>query len=267
MKEVNRQLSILRANLINQFQRETAFFGHNISRTLSAFMYNILFIVLIEILFGQINQIAGYTKNEIYFLSIISEATFYVQEAVTGVNMMELIRKVNRGDFDFTLIRPVNAQFQSGTESIMLLQLMTDAVPVLSVYALFLIDWSALDIALAGAIYGTAVMLVLMFAERSFMYLLILPVFWLGDATEIFLGRYIFTGNALPLEGMPLWFKFSFASFVPTIFLSAGTASVMLNKTSGPIILGYSVTLAITFYVVRKLVWNLAIKRYSSASS
>ena len=267
MKELKRQYEILKANIINQFQRETAFFGHNISRTMSAFMYNVLFIALIEILFSRITQIAGYSKNEIYLLSIIAEATFYLQEAITGINMMELIHKVNRGNFEYTLVRPVNAQFQSGTESIKILQLMTDAVPVLSVYAIFLIDWSILPITWSSTAYALAVMLVLMFAERSFMYLLTLPVFWLGDATEIYLFRYPFTGNPLPFEGMPLWFKFSFASFVPTVLLSAAIASVWLNKTNGFIILILSILLAVVFFLLRKLVWNSAIKNYSSASS
>ncbi|MFA5291055.1 MAG: ABC-2 family transporter protein, partial [Candidatus Paceibacterota bacterium] len=98
---------ILRANLINTFQTETAYFGNNWGNMISTIIYVTVQILFINVIYSRVNTFAGYDKNEMYFLLFIGQFGFYLLWGISEMNNQTLIKDINRGSLDFLLVLPV----------------------------------------------------------------------------------------------------------------------------------------------------------------
>lgn len=70
-----------------------------------------LSIFFYEILFAQVDQVAGWTKPQVLLLQGIFFLTTSILWGIFWNNFSALPKKINTGSLDFDLIRPIDAQF------------------------------------------------------------------------------------------------------------------------------------------------------------
>ena len=256
----------MRANLINTFQTETAYFGNNWGNMISTIIYVTVQILFINVIYSRVNTFAGYDKNEMYFLLFIGQFGFYLLWGISEMNNQTLIKDINRGSLDFLLVLPVPSLWYVTFRKIPLLSVARDGLPNI-IIIFFLIDWSNIHVSLINFILGLIVFVFGQIAWESFNFLLVLPAFWTGEAKQIYSLNYnLRDNNQIPWEGYTPFFQFSLSFFVPTLLLSSIPVSIMLGKASALYLLPFTFFITLMLLMIKKKLWDLALKNYTSAS-
>jgi len=257
---------ILRASIINTFETETAYFGNNWGNVISTIIYVAVQILFINVIYSRVNTFAGYSKNEMYFLFLVGQFSFYLLWGISETNNQNLIKDINRGSLDFLLVLPVPSLWYVTFRRIPLLSVARDGLPNI-ILIFFLINWSQIHIGLINFILGAIVFIFGQIAWECFNFLLVLPAFWTGEAKQIYSLNYsLRDNNQIPFEGYRPFFQFSLSFFIPTLLLSTIPASIMLGKASALYLLPFTFFIAMMFLIIKNKLWNLALKNYTSAS-
>lgn len=259
------RLTILVINIGNTGRQEMAYFSNNWSSIISTVVYAITYLVFIEVLYLNVDSVAGYSQNDMLFFTLLSEINFFSLFAWSHNNLGDLITDVNRGDLDLVLTKPLPHLFYLTFRKISLIQLLRDAIiPIIAIVSV--IDWSTLAFTRTGLLAGLVVLICGQIAFHTIQFFLALPVFWHGEARTLFNLAYSLVGN-IPFEGYPVGLKIGLTVFFPILISTALSASVMLNKTDPFLMLILSILVAASCLFLRAWGWTLALKNYTSASS
>jgi ABC-type uncharacterized transport system permease subunit len=257
---------IMKANLVNTFQSETAYFGNNWGNLLSTVCYTLVLVLFIDILYSRIPNFAGYDRKEMMFLVFVSQIAFYSYWALSEISQRELIKNVRTGALDFLLILPVSAFWMARTRKILILSTLRDSVPTLSFLA-FLVDWSSLPLTFYRLVFAFLIFICGFIAWSSFSFILVLPVFWHGESSQFYSLNYVLRdNNNVPWEGYIVPFRFLLSAVIPTLLCGMLPASVALGKTPALPMLLFSVVVAGFFSIVMRRLWQMALANYTSAS-
>lgn len=261
------RLGLTKVNLITIFRRDTAYFAENWSNVISTVIFTLVQIALVELLFGNVTTIAGFIKNDIYFLLLIGQIAFYLQVNITFTPATVFAEDVNRGTLDFILTRPIPHQWHIFTKEISVLQMLRDSLPPL-VPVVLIIDWSALSITALTLLAGVMIFLAGFIIDHILIYCLALTSFWSGSSTYIL--NYFWAERSetkLPFEALSAWFRVAAFSIFPVLILTSLSASVMLGFSQWQLWLPLSVIVASMALLFWRYMWSKAIRQYSSASS
>ena len=265
-KALNLRLNILKINLVNTWQIETAYFSENWGNLLSTVMYTLTFVLFVNVIFANVNELAGYTKNEMLFFSMMAQLNFYLIYFWSFNNVEDMIVDVNKGNLDMVLTKPLPGLFYVSTRRLNALSILRDSIPPLAIL-ITVIDWSTLHFSAWKILAAFLIMIFGQLAMNTFLFLLALPAFKYGEATE-FLGLgFPLTGNDIPYEALTKTLRVFFSTVVPA-FISAGiSASVLLGKTDALTMVLFSFVVATFAMGVKIFTWKWALKSYTSASS
>lgn len=266
-KRLTQYARLLRINAVNTWQVETAYFGNGWGNLLSTVAYTATFIVFISVIYANVRTMAGYTRDQMLFLSFIGQVNFYAMYVWVWNNLQRLVEDVNRGSFDLVLAKPLPSLFYTSTRNISLLPQLRDGLPSLLIVAL-VINWHNVTVSWLGALCGIVIILAGQLAVQTFGLLLALPVFWFGQASDsLNLGYVIFSGTDIPYEGVPQVIRFVLIYAIPVLIPSTLATSVMLGKLN--VLTGLLVALSATaiLTLVKRSVWKRALANYASASS
>lgn len=260
------RLNILRINIVNTFNSDTAYFWTNVYGIFSAIIYTYTYLLFINAVYGKVQTVAGYTHNEMLFFIFIGTINFFLLYLWCFDSLDTLRSDVNRGNLDLLLTKPLPILFYVSTRTISVLQVIKESgIPVFILA--FVVDWHALNLTFWPIIVGVIISFFSLILFHCIQFLLTLPVFWLGESAETSNIIHGFTDFDLPYEGFPRFLKISFTFFIPIMFGSAIPASVMLGKANAGLMLLITVSVTIVFMLIRAWAWKLAVKNYSSASS
>jgi len=266
-KKMKYRWQILKTSIINTFQHETAYFAENWTNLFSTVFYTAAMLLFINVLYSNVKTFAGYTFNEMMFLSFVGQMGFYISWGIFDQNDDLLMDDIQKGTLDFVLIKPVPSLFFVSFRRIALVSTLRDGVPTLVVLG-SLVQWSALPFGFTNTIFGTLIFICGLVLWHCIRFLLIFPAFWLGNAKGIYSVSYKLTEtNNLPLQGYGNGFRIFFSVVVPILFLSAISGSVMLGKSDGGTMLFYAFFVTTIFLAILNLAWKSALKNYTSASS
>lgn len=227
--------------------------------------WSLVTLLLADMVFGQAQTIAGWTKYEgliLFATQMIFASLLWVFILPNVIKFSLLIRK---GELDFVLVKPVSPRFLVATRLVEF-----DNLPRAAILPFLIGHFLRL-----GGFYpsgfqvlGYTVLLVLgLFIFANFLFVLMTTNFWftnifnlesLADAV-LDLGRFpaqIFTGFA----------KIVLVYLVPAIFIATIPVQFLLGKSS-PTVFFYATFVAAASYVVSHQFWRLALRHYSSASS
>lgn len=263
------RFTLLKANILFSFKNEIAYAGNNWGVVLSTFFYTISILLFTEILFTQVNTIAGYTKNEILFLFFIGQFMFYFNWLTYIPNLTQLILDVNRGGLDMLLTKPVPHLFFILTQKIRTLSVLSEVTPAMIVLILS-INWNTLVFMPSLLFLGAISIISGIIIAQAILFFASLPVFWLGESESILsLADHAInrSGMIIPFEGYGEKSVFLFSSLLPIIVASEMSTSIILGKSPAMWNLYIGITLAILFTVLKFILWNTALKAYTSASS
>lgn len=267
-QEISLRFALIKANTTFTFQQETAYWANNWTSILSTTFYMISTIIFIDVVYANVDMVAGYTRDQMLLFLLIGQTVYYIGWIIQD-GLSELILSVNRGNLDLVLIKPVPTLFYVQFRKIKVFSIARDAI-IPTIAVVWAIDWQMLTITFENLVYGLLIAFMGLIITNILYLFASMPVFWLGESAGILDAVKSFeytSGHMVPFEGFAGNMRIFFTYLFPSL-ISAGLAtSVILGKTSAvPIIYGV-MAVTVVFLVLRLVLWKRALKVYSSASS
>lgn len=260
------RLAILRLNIRHSYQLETAYFSNNWAGLVSTMLYTATYLLFIDILFANVKTMAGYSRDEMLFLTLVSQIGFFLMATFSMYNADKMIEDVNRGNLDLILIKPLPSLFYVSTRNINLLGLLRDGgIP--AVVVSMVIDWQELSFAPLSLICGAIAFVFGLLAADMVKFLLSIPVFWKGEAQEFSSLFYSLIRYDLPWEGLSSVFRLSLAAIIPILIPVSIATSVFLGKSPPLPLTLFAIGMGIVCLLIKSLAWRWALRNYTSASS
>lgn len=262
-------LSLLKANIKFSLQKDLAFAANNWASVFSSIFYTISILVFIDVLYSNINTLAGYSRNDMLFYFLIGQITYYLNRLTSLASLEELIPDINKGNLDMILIKPVPSYFYIMTRKINIIPFITTYFPPTLAIVLS-IKWEQITFTPFVLLIGSIIFFSGLVVLHIFQLLAALPAFWLGESESIVdLAGYISGGasSMIPLEGYGPKLQFLFSTFIPILITTGFTTSVLLHKSNYLPLLLVSLTTMLAFIFIGKIFWRMAIRNYTSASS
>ncbi|GAB4207308.1 MAG: ABC transporter permease [Roseiflexaceae bacterium] len=184
--------------------------------------------------------------------------------AVFQPNLSKIAEAVRLGTMDFTLLKPIDAQFFVSTRNISLFQL----IDVL--LGLGIVGWAASGLpglTLAGVLVGGLLMLAGLLIVYAIWFMLSTTAFWfvkVENLTELFSG--LFRAGQFPVSAYPGWARLLFTFVVPVAFITTVPAEALIGRFQPLSALG-AAAVAAALLVAARWLWGRAIASYTSASS
>lgn len=218
----------------------------------------------LAVLYGDGQPLGGWSYRE----TVIVVGVFTFVQGYIGAflypNLNRIGEEVRQGTMDFTLLKPVDAQFLLSTRNVNVFRL-TDVL-----LGAGLVIWAASDLpsfsplgsVLGVALLGTACMIV-----YSVWFMLSTTAFWfvrVGNVTELFYG--LFRAGQFPISALPGWVRFMFTFLVPVAFVTTVPAEAITGRIRPTTVLA-AVLVALTLAWLSRRFWRFAIGAYTSASS
>jgi len=105
--------------MINEMEYRLNFF----LRAMIEFSYLILSIVMFDVIYMNVNDIAGWSKNEMLLLVLLTNFLDSVITFLFNAGLSEIPNLINEGTMDFLMIKPVNKRFYLSFRKIELSQI------------------------------------------------------------------------------------------------------------------------------------------------
>jgi len=223
-------------------------------------------LAFIEVLYGQVDAIAGWTKWQVVALVGVHQIISQLFQAFFYVNLANIPELVRSGRLDLMLTLPVDAQFAVSTRQLSFDSLVNSLVGI-GIVAFAMVKLgvvpSVLQLALcAGTIlFGIAV-------HYAPLLCLSCISFWSIRAQFIHGYFHMFMIGRMPEAVFRGIFRFIFTWLIPVIWVSNAPAQILVRPFESPwpgiaaLCTGTLVVLGIA-----RFLWLFALKRYGSASS
>lgn len=262
--KLRRRVRLLRVLVKVNWQQETAYFGNTFAAVITPLMYCLSFLLFFSVLFQSVDSVAGYSRNEMFFLIFVGQLSFYSYNFWTsGVDELDTL--VNTGALDHVLVRPLPAMFYVTVHKIRPLSGLVNFLgPLFPVW--LVVDWGSLDLHWQYLAPVTLIFLAGVFLYQQFQFLTSSICFWTGRSKQANLIVYSASSQEIPLEGFNSGARRLFLGAVP-VFFSSVVVSVMLGRSSPAFWGGVALAVLAVFSLLKKFIWRMAVRRYSSASS
>ncbi|HEY6224957.1 MAG TPA: ABC-2 family transporter protein [Gemmatimonadales bacterium] len=252
--------SLVRLNAVEELQYRANF----IASVLATSFWIATALLTLALFFRHTTRLGGWDYWEVVVLLGVFNALTGVIEAILRPGIGQLADEVKSGALDLVLVRPADAQLFVSFRKLDLWRL-TDIVLglALSAYALVRLGrvptvWQsgAFLVALAAAaIVVYAIWVALM--SLAFWFVAVENLSVLFDA--------VYEGARYPVSAYPGALRFVFVYLVPIAWATTVPASALTGRVSPLIGLGAAAVGAAAFLLSR-LLWRTALKRYTGAS-
>lgn len=260
------RLKILGINIANTFNIETAYPAENWANIVSTTLYTACYILFINVIFGNVKTLAGYSYNDMLFFTFMSQFAFYILFNWSYDNMDALINSVHRGEMDILLTKPLPTLYYVSTRKFSILKLIRDGfIPITMIGVL--IHWSSLGLSFWAVVAGIIIFACGQWILHVLQFLLALPAFWQGQSQDLLRLSYSFTNPNLPFQGLTRFWKIIFVTVLPVCISVSVPVSVMLGRSNAIKMLSLALFLAFVATLIRLIMWKKALGAYNSASS
>jgi ABC-2 type transport system permease protein len=260
-----RYVRLWRQFLVTAFVREAEYRFNFLVGVGEGFAQLGLAVVTFLLLYRFTDSVAGWSQPEALLLVGIYRIVEGLLALQIAPNMMAVSGMIRRGDMDALLLRPVSSQFLVSLRAFSL----ADGVNVLAgigltVYAgdLAGVRWSIPGIAEAGAfiICGLVLLYAIWFG-------IVTCSFWLVQLSTIDTLFYsLFETGRYPVSFFRGLVRAVLTFVVPVAFATTFPVEALLGRADLRLLL-IGVLLAVFGLVTTHLLWNYAVRHYSSASS
>jgi ABC-2 type transport system permease protein len=264
---VRRYLEIYGIMLRNSLIREMSFKANFILWMLVEVLWFCGQIFFFGIIFGEVDRIGDWTKWEVVLLVGTHQMTAQLFQAFFFTNISNVPELVRTGKLDSLLVLPMDSQFavstkQFGLDSI-LNALLGGAVVVVSLVKLQVAPGpTAVLLYIVAVGFGVAI-------HYSIMLALAAVSFWIVRAQGLVYGYFNFLNIArFPDVIFPRVFRFIFSWIIPVIIVANIPARLLIKPLGSPGWLMFQLVVAGSLaFLLSRLFWHFALRRYSSASS
>ncbi len=224
-------------------------------------------IIFFSIIFGQVNEIGGWTKWEVILLIGTHQMIAQLFQAFFFVNVANIPELVRTGRLDSLLALPIDSQFavstkQFGLDSV-LNAILGGIIVIVALTKLAVVPSLAMIVLYLVAIcFGVAV-------HYSIMLTLAAISFWVVRAQGLVYGYFNFLQIArYPDAIFPRLFRLVFGWFIPVIIVANIPAKLLIKPLGQPALLMLHLVVAASLAIfLSRVFWRFALRHYSSASS
>jgi ABC-2 type transport system permease protein len=224
-------------------------------------------LIFINVLYSQVDAIGDWTKWQMVLLVGTHQIISQLFQGLFFSNLTNLPELVRTGKLDFVLLQPIDAQFaasarQFGLDSIVN-TLVGLAIVIYSLYRLGITpSIGQIVLYLVTLILGVTI-------HYSFMFALATTSFWIVRAQGLIWGYY----NLVTLARYPDvvfrgFIRFLFSWVLPVIVITNVPTRILIRAGATPWpLVGHLLAASLLMIVLSRVLWRLALRRYSSASS
>ena len=256
---------VWRANAKASLTREMEFRGNFILGIIRQLLWFIIFIIFIETLFTNTQAISGWSKIDMLIIVALSRLV----EGAMGVlfinNWMNFTQAVNKGQFDYYLLKPVPVQFYTGFKILNIENIGNVFAGLgLLIYALIHVSNrpSAWMVLLAFMIIPIGIVI-----YHSLLVIVATLVFRLERLGALWGFNELFSEPlTVPFDVFPDSLRAALTYLLPiafVVFVPAQALTGRLTWWQVPI----GILIAVIFLLLANVAWRAGLKRYSSASS
>jgi ABC-2 type transport system permease protein len=224
-------------------------------------------IVFVEVVFSYVGAIGGWTKWEVVLLIGTHQLIGQLFQAFFYVNLANLPELVRTGRMDFLLLLPADTQFvvslkQFGMDNVV------NALVGLAFVVFALWKLSVLPTAAQLLLYAAAVCCGILI-HYSVMLVFSASSFWMVRSQGLIYGYYsLFNIGRYPDTIYRGLFKLVFSWLIPIIIVANIPSRLLINAADNPwVSLGQLLAATLFMLGMTRLLWNAALRHYSSASS
>lgn len=264
MRIVKRYFKLYLASLKICLSREMIFRVHFLVDSVTEFAWLFLSVFFLSVIYFHSGPIVGWKIEELMVLLGTSRIVFGLLDAFFH-NIRRFSDLVNLGDLDLFLVRPANSQFLVSTR-VFSLHRLTDSLfgLILVLVSLRRLGW----VLTPGRLFLYPIFVISgLLMAYSFWLVSVLPVFWVGRLKNIHHLFLPFRQLArVPIGVFRGSLKMILTLVIPVAFMATIPAKAILGLLQPLWVIGVIGLTAIFLFSSGRL-WNLALKRYSSASS
>lgn len=220
----------------------------------------IAFIFFLEILYGNFNLIAGYTKYELYFMYGLNLCQVKLMMVLCIGGIDSFSSKIVSRDFDLVLLKPINTRLAMMIPEINLQQIISmQAAVYLVVYGFchsnITINWT---LAIAIIEFLLSIVLLIDF------FAIIMPIaFWTISASSLNDFAFSLQTNAKqPKEIYPKIVRIILTYIFPIILITNPTFMTLFNKPQWKEYFVLELVCFLIFEIVKRVIWKKGIRRY-----
>lgn len=262
---MRRYLKLFRRFVSTSLIREIEFRSGFVVLLLSELVQDFVTIVFFSALYGSVATIRGWSYAEALFLLGTFMTITYLTHAFFYRNFARVSEYVNEGRLDLLLTKPVDTQF------IMTLRY-TAVADLFNIAAALMITGfavSRLELTVTfGAVLGYLSLVILgAVIVYGVWFAISLLAFWLTQIEEIQeLWNGLFEFTRYPRQIYEGGIRILFTTVVPILTIVAFPVEFFLGRVGWSAIL-YNLSLAVALLILTRMLWQVGLRRYSSASS
>ena len=255
--------TILKSNAMLEF----AYIGSGFANVFSTLGYTIIQIFFVDVIFSNVNTIASYSKNDMIFLIILSQISFFVFGQVV-INNSDIPSQIRTGKINKTLTMPVPSLFFVMFSKISSIKIIRDGIFPMVALVFFAFDFRLLDTNLTQLFQGGIILLLgnigLMFLCHIFLF-----ITFFKDAVFLsYLPLYVWfeVGNKLPLQFFEDLGFTKVWIFLPFLIPVGYSSSVVLGKIEFLPVFLFTLGFFVSQFFLMNLVWKLGLRSYEASS-
>ena len=182
----------------------------------------------LAVLFGDGTSLGGWSRLE----ATVLVGVFTFLDGLMGIliypNLRRVAEAVRTGSMDFTLLKPVDAQFMVSVREVDVFSLPSALI------GLGLIVWAASQIGtvtLSGVLLALLLLVGAMGIVYSLCFMLVTTAFWfvrVENTLELFWGLY--RAGQFPVTAFPSWTRLLFTFVVPVAFITTVPAEAIVGR-------------------------------------
>lgn len=217
-------------------------------------------IVFIEVLYGNFEAIAGYTKYELYFLYGVTLCQLRIMMLFFIGGIDSFSNKIISRDVDLILLKPLNTRVLMMVPEINIHQLLSMSAAVyMVIYGLinshFIFSVNIL-FAIVGFILGTLLTMNI--------YSILMPVaFWTVNATS--LNDFVFaiqSNSNYPKDIYPKGIRIVLIFLFPVILFSNPVAMCIYEKSNWQKYILLAFIYVFVTSIIKRIIWKLGVRKY-----
>lgn len=217
------------------------------------------------VLYHERSTVAGWDQGSALVVIAWFVILRGILEGAINPSLVDVVERLRTGAFDYTLLKPADAQFLVSTARFVPWRIVDLAGGVaLMVYAFHLLGRAP---ALADVLLGAALLLSAILTMYSLWILIVCAAFWVVRLDNLaFLLGAIFDAARWPVHVFRGAWRVLFTFVIPLALMTTYPAMAILGRLSAPTALGCLGGAALLLLLSR-LAWRRALSRYTSASS
>ncbi|MCC7019623.1 MAG: ABC-2 family transporter protein [Ardenticatenales bacterium] len=219
----------------------------------------------LSLVFRQTDDLAGWSRPELLAVMGVHLLMGGIIQAVVQPNMQRLMGDVQNGLFDYSLVKPVDAQALSSVRELRIWQVV-DVLVGAAVLAVAVVQLDA-RVGVGQALWFVVALVLGALSIYSFWLILTTGVFWIiriENIVELFQGVY--QAGRWPVGIYPPWLRGGLTFLVPVAFAVTVPSEAMTGRLT-PQTMALAFGVAVGLMAVARGVWRLGVRRYGGASA